>query len=153
MKVTKVKGDAAEADVEQGRVRLEDRLGNLEADTPADLGRRHQLEEVMDVQRALLNAREFWYPIVLQLHRFMVVISWVSVNHDGWGGSALDPLVWDQGSRRKQRRVDIRVNVDLAMLPGPPGFLNGQWVQGASRVLISLLGPAVSVCCVRSLLS
>ena len=49
--------------------------------------------------------------------------------HDGRAGSASDPFVWDQGSRSKQRRVDIRVYVDLAMLPSPPGFLNGPWVQ------------------------
>ena len=35
----------------------------------------------------------------------------------------------DAATSRKQRRVDMRVNVDLAMLPGPPGFLNGPWVQ------------------------
>ena len=42
VKVTKVKGHAIEADVDQGRVKLEDRPGNIEADTAADLGRRHQ---------------------------------------------------------------------------------------------------------------
>ena len=25
--------------------------------------------------------------------------------------------------------MDIRVNVDLASLPGPPGFLGGFWMQ------------------------
>ena len=38
-------------------------------------------------------------------------------------------LVWDQGSRPKVRKLAIRVNVDLASLPGPPGFLNSSWVQ------------------------
>ena len=52
-----------------------------------------------------------------------------AVNHDGRNGSAPDPHVWDQKSKRKQRRADIRVNVNLASLPGPPGFLNGLWVQ------------------------
>ena len=42
IRVTKVKGHATDADVEQGRVRLEDQLGNAEADTAADLGRHHQ---------------------------------------------------------------------------------------------------------------
>ena len=46
------------------------------------------------------------------------------------GGTAPDPLVWDQGSRQKQRKVDVRVDVDLAALPGPLGFLHGRWVQG-----------------------
>ena len=59
----------------------------------------------------------------------MVAVSRVAVNHDGRGGSAPDPLVWDQGGRQKQRRVDIKVVVDLASLPGAPGFLGGPWVQ------------------------
>ena len=37
------------------------------------------------VRRALLDAQELWYPIVLQPR--------VSVNRDGRGGSAPDPLV------------------------------------------------------------
>ena len=57
-----------------------------------------------------------------QLHGFMIAISRVAVNHVGRGGSAPDPLVWDHGGRRKQRRTVIKVNVDLASLPGPPGF-------------------------------
>ena len=129
VRVPKVKGHATEIDVQQGRVREEDRLGNTEADTAADLGRRHQPDLVMDTGRALLKARDHWYPIILQLHRFMVSLSRVAVNHDGRGDSAPDPLVWDQRSERKQRKTDIRVNVDLASLPGPSGFLNGPWVQ------------------------
>ena len=57
-----------------------------------------------------------WYPIMLDLHRFMIAIARVSVNHDGRGGTAPDPLVWDQGSRPKVRRLAVRVNVDLASL-------------------------------------
>ena len=40
LKVTE--GHAAEADEDQGWVRLEDRLGNIEADAAADLGRLSQ---------------------------------------------------------------------------------------------------------------
>ena len=43
--------------------------------------------------------------------------------------TAPDPLIWDHGGRTKTRRTDIRVNVDLASLPGPPGFLNSSWIQ------------------------
>ena len=40
------------------------------------------------------------------------------------GGTAPDPLVWDQGSKPKFRKLGIRVTEDLASLPGPPlGFL------------------------------
>ena len=64
VQVSKVKGHASVADVEQGRVREEDKFGNDEADTAADLGRRHQSDAVVDARRVLLNAREFRCPIV-----------------------------------------------------------------------------------------
>ena len=59
----------------------------------------------------------------------MIAVSGVAVNHDGKGGSASDPLVWDQGGPRKVRKTDIRINVVLTSLPGPCGFLNGTWIQ------------------------
>ena len=40
VRVTKVKGHAEDSDVQQGRVRFEDQLGNAEADAAAHLGRR-----------------------------------------------------------------------------------------------------------------
>ena len=129
VRVTKVKGHAKDADdVQHGRVRLLDRLGNIEADIAADLGRRHQTELLIDARRRLLQARSYWYPIMADLHRFMVAFARVSVNH-GKGGMAPDPLVWDQESRPKVRKLAIRVTVDLASLPGPSGFLNNSWVQ------------------------
>ena len=129
VRVTKVEGHAEDVDVQQGRVRLLDQQGNSEADTAADLGRRHQSEVLIDARRKLLGARSHWYPVMLDLHRFMIAIARVSVNHDGRGGTAPDPLVWDQGSRPKARKLAIRVNVDLASLAGPPGFLNSPWIQ------------------------
>ena len=42
VRVTVVKGHATDSDVEQGLVRLEDKLGNAEADAAADFGWRHQ---------------------------------------------------------------------------------------------------------------
>ena len=61
----------------------------------------------------------------------MIALSRVAVNHDGRRGSAHDPLVWDQGSKKKQRRTDIRVNVDLASLPGPWVQVHGGCITGA----------------------
>ena len=101
-----------------------DKLGNAEADTAADIGRRHQTELLVDARRSLLQARVFWYPVIQQLHRFMIAVSGVVVIHDGKGCSASDPLVWDQGGPRKVRKTDI-----LTSLPGPCGFLNGTWMQ------------------------
>ena len=129
VRVTKVKGHAEDVDVQQGRVRFVDKQGNAEADTAADLGRRHQDEILIDARRRLLAACSHWYPIMVDLHRFMIAIARVSVNHDGRGGTAPDPLVWDQGSKPKVRKPAVRVTVDLASLPGPPGFLNCTWIQ------------------------
>ena len=106
-----------------------DKQGNAEADVAADLGRRHQDEILIDARRKLLGARSHWYPIMVDLHRFMIAIARVSVNHDGRGGTAPDPLVWDKGSKPKVRKPAVRVTVDLASLPGPPGFLDCTWVQ------------------------
>ena len=129
VRVTEVKGHAEDSHVQQGRVQLEDQLGNAEADTAADLGRRHQPEALLDARRKLLKVRTYWYHIVPLLHRFMIAVAWVAVNHDGRGGTAPDPLVWDQGGRKNVRRTDISVNVDLASLHGPPGVLCGPWMQ------------------------
>ena len=129
VRVTKVKGHAEDVDVQQGRVRLVDQQGNAEANAAADLGRRHQSEVLLDARRRLLKARSHWYPIMMDLHRFMIAVARVSVNHDGKGGTAPDPLVWDQESRPKVRKLATGVNVDLASLPGPPGFLNNSWIQ------------------------
>ena len=57
----------------------------------------------------------------------MVAVSRVVVHHDGGRVLPPDPTDWDRDSRCKQRNVDVRVDVDLATLPGPP--LNGRWVQ------------------------
>ena len=86
-----------------------------------------------------LKVRGYWYPIMLDLHRFMVSIARVSVNHDGRCGTAPDPLVWDQGSRPKVRSLAIRVNVDLASFPGPHGFLGGPWIQLHGEVVFLVL--------------
>ena len=93
VRVTKVKGHAEDVDVQHGRVRLVDQQGNAEADTCADLGRRHQSEFLIDARRRLLKACSHWYPIMLDLHWFMIAVARVTVNHDGWGGTAPDPCV------------------------------------------------------------
>ena len=74
VRVAKVKGHAEDLDVQQGRVRLEDQLGNAEADAAADLGRRQQSELHTHVRRSLLRGRTHWYPVMQQLHRFMIAV-------------------------------------------------------------------------------
>ena len=129
VRVTKVQGHAEDVDVQQGRVQLLDRQENAESDTAADLGRRHQSEVLIDSRRKQLKVRSHWYPIMPDLHRFMIAVARMTVNHGGRGGTAPGPLVWDQGGRKKARRTDIRVNIDLASSPGPPFFLGEPWIK------------------------
>ena len=121
VKVSKVKGHATAAMVASGDVRIEDLVGNDGADTAADLGRLRQHDDVITARRNL-RVRRLWYPIMLDLHRFMVAVSRIEVNHDGFGGTAPDALVWDHGGIVKARAPSFRLIVDHAALPGPPDF-------------------------------
>ena len=67
-------------------------------------------------------------------------------NDDGRGGTAPDPVVWDKGSKDKQRKAGVRVIVDLASLPGPLVFWMGlgfRWVVVWSLNLMLLPGLTV----------
>ena len=63
-------GHAQDGDVQQGRARLVDQHGNAEADAAADLGRCR-----------LLLARSHWYPVLSDLHGFMIAVVRASVNN------------------------------------------------------------------------
>ena len=128
VKVSKVKGHATPAMVAHGDVRVEDLIGNDGADAAADLGRLRQDDEVNVARRDLLRVRRSWYPIMLDLHRFMVAISRIEVNHDGSGGTAPDAMVWDKGGTFKTRAGPSRLIIDCASLPGPPDFWDSSWV-------------------------
>ena len=69
VQVSKVKGHAARAMVDNGDVRLEDLVGNNGADAAADLGRSRQQDDVITARRDLLRVRRFWYPIVFSKYR------------------------------------------------------------------------------------
>ena len=74
--------------------------------------------------------------ILLDLRRFMIAVARVSVNHDESGGTAPDPLVWDQeGPKKSPQACCSGLMVDLASLPGPLGFLGGPWTKvSGSRI-------------------
>ena len=127
VKVSKVKGHATRAMVDSGDVRLEDLVGNNGADAAADLGRLRQHDDVMTARRDLLRVRRLWYPVIHDLHRFMVAISRIELNNDGFGGTAPDAMVWDKGGIVKTRAPSFRLIVDHTALPGPPGFLGSTW--------------------------
>ena len=61
------------------------------------------------------------------MHRFFIAICRAVVNHDGFAGTAPDPMVWSAGSLPKRRRLVHAVR-DLALLPGPPAIWLGEWV-------------------------
>ena len=109
VQVSKVKGHATQAMVDNGDVRIEDLVGNDGADAAADLGRLRQQDDVITARRDLLRARRYWYPIMLDLHKFMVAISRIEVNHDGYGGTAPDAMVWDRGGLVKPRASSLRI--------------------------------------------
>ena len=69
----------------------------------------------------------FGTPIIFDLHKFMVAISRIEVNHDGFGGTAPDAMVWDKGGIVNTRAPSFRLIVDHATLLGPPGFLSSTW--------------------------
>ena len=128
VKVSKVKGHATRAMVANGNVRIEDLVANNGADAAADLGRLRQCDDVITARRNLLRVRRLWYPIMLDLHRFMVAVSRIEVNYDGFGGTAPDAVVWDQGCIVKARAPSFRLIFDHAALPGPPDFLSSTLV-------------------------
>ena len=73
-----------------------------------------------------------------------------------WGCSSPHPLVWDQGSKKKQRGNDIRVNVDLASPLGSPWVFEGALGSGSwwsyHWCSCSWPGHTVLVFCANSLL-
>ena len=123
--------------MDQGLVRFEDRLGNAEADTAADLGRRHQPEAVMDARRALLNAREVWYPVIPQQHR-----------------PRSPCLGSSQGVGKSSPRLISGLMLILLRFLARLGSCTGpgyRFMVGVSLVLLLLPGPMVSACCVNVL--
>ena len=132
VKVSKVKGHATQTMVDHGDVRVEDLVGDNGADAAAYLGRLRQHDDVISARRDFLRVRRFWYPIILDLHKLMVAISRIEVNHDGSGGTAPDAMVWDKGGIVKARAPSFRLIVDHATLPGPPGFFGQHLVYFVS---------------------
>ena len=75
VRISKVKGHADDAMILHGQVRRDDRLGNDAADEAADFGRRRvQSTAVIDARRDFSGVCGRWYPIVLDLHRFSLLL-------------------------------------------------------------------------------
>ena len=78
----RVKGDAVDQLVRIGAVEHIDVYGNDQADSAADLGRRHVDACVIDRRRGISQACHTWYPIVYDIHRFFISVARVVVNND-----------------------------------------------------------------------
>ena len=118
VRVCKVKGHATEDMVARGRVRREDMVGNNLADEAADLGRRRQTERVTTARRICVNACHFWYPLIMDLHRYFIAVARIAVNHDPGNGTAPDPTVWCIGAPAKKVKSSEAV-CEFAAPPGP----------------------------------
>ena len=134
VRITNVKGHADQSMVLDGRVRELERLGNDAADEAADFGRRRVGNAVIDARRDLSGVCGRWYPVLVDLHRFIIAISRAVVNHDGCGSTAPDPLAWSADALSKRRRLVHAVR-DRAFLPGPPGIWDSGWVNVPSSAL------------------
>ena len=102
VRICKVKGHATDDMVARRRVRWEDMLGNNLADEAADFGRRRQSDSVSSARRICINACHFWYPLVMDLHRYFIAVARIAVNLDPGHGTAPDPTVWCTGAPAKK---------------------------------------------------
>ena len=82
VRITKVKGHTTDDEFSRGQARAQDQYGDDQAHDTANLGKEHLSAVVMDAKRAPVNGRVHWYRISLELHKFMVAVSRVDVNHD-----------------------------------------------------------------------
>ena len=104
-----------------GAVSIKDKDDNEAADTAADLGRLRQAERVVTATRGFLQVKSDRCPMFLSLHRFMGPVSQIAVNHDDKDGAAPDPMVEDQGSRIKVRKIGPVVIEDVGYARGEDG--------------------------------
>ena len=106
VEVSEVKGHADQAMVDDATVRHEHFVGNDGADTAADLGRSRQQDEgVLLFGPDATRTPSCW----LDLHKFLVAISRTGVDHGGYGGTAPDAMIWDNGGILELRSSSLRV--------------------------------------------
>ena len=58
----------------------------------------------MDARGMFSQTFHFGYPVVYDLHRFLISVARVVVTDDCKGGTALDPITWSAGSLPKKRQ-------------------------------------------------
>ena len=121
----------------------------------ADLGRLRQQDDVITARRDLHWVRRYWYPIILDLQKFMVAISRIEVNHDGYGGTAPDAMVWDRGGIVKPRASILTYHCGSCHSSWSSWFfwtaLGVPCILSPSLGKMSLSGPTVSTSSLSSL--
>ena len=76
-------------------------------------------------RRICVNACHWWYPIIMDLHRYFIAVARIAVNHDPGHGTAPDPTVWCIGAPVKNVKPSEAV-CEFAAAPGPDSLgLNG----------------------------
>ena len=122
VRISKVKGHADQEMVLDGRVRELDRLGNNAADEAADFGRRRVGNALIDARRNLSGVCGRWYPVIIDLHRFLLLfLELWSIMTVEVVLLLIDPLVWSAGALPKKRGLVHAVR-GRAVLPGPLGI-------------------------------
>ena len=81
---------------------------------------------VIDVRRRFLSACSSWYPLVLDLHHFLIAIARAAVNNDGCARGCLASYCLVQRGPAKKRRVRVSA-WEFAWVPGPVGL----WRHGS----------------------
>ena len=72
---------------------------------------------------------------MIDLHKFLVAVSWIEADHRGNGGTAPVAMIWDKGSILRSRSSSFRVIIEHASLPGPPGFQDISWCSLSSSLI------------------
>ena len=106
VRMCKVKGHATEDMFARRMVRRADLVGNNLADEAAGLGRRRQNDRVSTARRICVQACRYWYPLIMDLHRYFIAVARIVVNHDPGHGTAPDPTVWCTGAPCQKGQIE-----------------------------------------------
>ena len=116
IRISKVKGDA-----DDEMVRLDIRLVMiLRIGLLILVGEGFKSWLSIFVGLVLTAACSFWYPLIMDLHRFSIAIGRALVNEDGHSATALHPTVWSEGGLPKRRKV-FQSAWEYAWVLGPLG--------------------------------
>ena len=69
-----------------------------------------------------------WYPIMQEVHRYLIATARTALDSDGSAGTTLHPVVWSDAANPKRRKVEHAVR-NFAWLPGPAYLWTSEWFQ------------------------